>query len=163
MKISAIITIAICLVTVSVGGEAQAQTKLATVDMSRILTEAESAKASRDEIDKKMSTAKTRIEEKQKELVAFQEKMKTPKELDQYEKDRKELERYIQDSREEIGRQIDQVTKGLTTKALSLIQAYAKSNNIELVIDKSGKFRSPVLFSVPSADITEKILEQLDS
>jgi Skp family chaperone for outer membrane proteins len=41
------------------------------------------------------------------------------------------------------------------------IEAYAKSNNYDLVIDKSEKYRGPVLFGKSSADITDEILGTL--
>ena len=45
--------------------------------------------------------------------------------------------------------------------AKSKIEAYAKTNNYDLVIDKSEKYRGPVLFGKPSADITDQILEAM--
>jgi Skp family chaperone for outer membrane proteins len=41
------------------------------------------------------------------------------------------------------------------------IETYAKANKFDLVIDKSEKYRGPVLFGSPSADITEEILKGL--
>lgn len=139
--------------------------KLATVDLGKILTEAPSAKTKREEIDKKVAAAREKIEDKQKALADLQEKIaesKDAKELDKFDKERKDLERYIQDSREEIGRQIDQTGKALTGKALTLISAYAKQNGLDLVLDKSNQFRSPLLFGEPGIDITDKIIAQME-
>ncbi len=144
---------------------ADAQAKLATVDLGKVLTEAPGAKIEREEIDKKVEAAREKIEDKQKALADLQEKIadsKDAKELDKFDKERKELERFIQDSREDIGRQIDQTGKTLTGKALSLISAYAKQNGIDLVLDKSSHMRNPLLFGEASIDITDKIIEQME-
>lgn len=138
---------------------------VATVDVARVLTESSVAKEKREKIDDNMAAAKSKIEDKQKDLISLQEKMadsKDPKELDKYDKERKELERYIQDSREDIGRQIDKVGKELTTKVLGIVKSYAQEHNIDMVIDSSEKLRSPVLFREKSVDITESIISLMD-
>jgi len=140
--------------------------RIATIDLGKVLTEAKASKAKREEIDKRVAAAREKIEGKQKALIDLQEKIaetKSEKELDNFDKERRELERYIQDSREEIGRQIDEVGKALTGKALALVRAYAKENGIDLVLDKTSQSRSPLLFGEPAIDITEKIIVQMDS
>ena len=144
---------------------ASAETKIATIDMRRILTEPKAAKAKREEIDNGMESAKRKIEEKQKALMDLQEKLadsKDPKSLDKFDKDRRELDRFVQDSREEFGRQIDKVTKDLAAKSMSIIQGYAKTNDIDIVIDKSEQFKSPVLYGESRIDITQAVLDQMD-
>jgi Skp family chaperone for outer membrane proteins len=42
---------------------------------------------------------------------------------------------------------------------LGKIETYAKSNNYDLVIDKSEKYRGPVLYGTSSADITDDIVK----
>jgi Skp family chaperone for outer membrane proteins len=49
--------------------------------------------------------------------------------------------------------------KELTDKVLGKIESFAKSNDYDLVLDKSEKYRGPVLFGTTSADITEDIIK----
>jgi Skp family chaperone for outer membrane proteins len=51
------------------------------------------------------------------------------------------------------------VNKELTDKVLTRIEAYAKSNDYDLVFEKSERFRGPVLFGSDSVDITDQILK----
>ena len=112
-----------------------------------------------------MEATKRKVEEKQKALLALQEKVadsKDPKTVDQFEKERRELDRFIQDSREDFGRQIDAFSKDLMGKALGIIQNLAKSKGVDIVIDKSQQFRSPVLYGQDGIDITSEVIAAMD-
>jgi Skp family chaperone for outer membrane proteins len=55
------------------------------------------------------------------------------------------------------------LNKSLTDKALALINDYAKDKKIDMVIDKGEKVRGPVLFGDPTLDITDDIVQAMNS
>lgn len=150
--------------TLALPGLGYGEFKVATIDMTRVLNDADAAKDKREEIDKLIATTNSKGEDKKKALIELQEKItesNNPKDVDKFDKDKKELDRFLQDSREEIGRKIQATSKTLSEKAISLIGAYAKAHSINIVIDKSKKFRGPVLFS-EETDITDEIIKEMN-
>ena len=142
--------------------------KVAFVDMSRVLNEAESAKKKRAELDKLSTKIRKEIEEKKRSLSKMQsklsEKQLSPEssEVRDFRNKAKDFERFVKDSNEDIQRQFVSFNKKLTKKALDLINEYSEDNDLDLVLDKSTGGKSPVLFGNTSAEITDKILEEMN-
>jgi Skp family chaperone for outer membrane proteins len=61
----------------------------------------------------------------------------------------------------ELEKKYMKINKELTDKVMGQIETYAKANKFDLVIVKSEKYRGPVLFGSPSADITDEVLKGL--
>jgi Skp family chaperone for outer membrane proteins len=151
-------------VLVIVAPSAHADFKIATVDVSRILNESPDAVSKKKELDTLTQDAKKKAESKRKELDGLRIKLESAK----VSEDSKEAEslraqvrdyaRFVKDAEEDIKKRYVKVNRDITEKAMGRIESYAKANDIDLVLDKSDKYRSAVLFGDSGADITDDIL-----
>lgn len=147
---------------------AQAEFKVATVDVNRVLNESKEAKVKKKELDDITLKAKAKIEERRKTLKATEDKLKAAsaspdsKEAERFRTDAREFARFVKDTDEDIKKEFLKTNKVLTDKALELIKKYAQQNSIDLVLDKGEKGRGPVLFGDASADITDAVIKTLN-
>lgn len=148
---------------------AQAEVRIATVDVARILNESSEAKAKRAELDTANLDAKKKLDAKQQALKDLEAKIKQgkvsedSKEFQQYKSQARDFENFYKDTTENLQRQFYKVNKTLTDKAVGLIKTYAEKHKIDLVLDKGAKERGPVLFGTGAADITDDILREMNS
>lgn len=144
---------------------AQADVRIATVDISRVINEAPDAVAKRKELDVASEDAKKKLEAKGKELQALQTKLEAQKvaadskEAESFRNQARDFERLRADMKGDLEKKYMKFNKELTDKVLGKIESFAKSNNYDLVLDKSEKYRGPVLFGNTSADITDDIIK----
>lgn len=142
----------------------QAEVRIATVDVARIINEAPDAKSKKKDLDKASEEAKNKLEAKGKDLQALKTKLEgqkvsaESKEAESFREKARDFERMRADMKADLEKKYMKVNKELSEKVMAKIESYAKSNNYDLVIDKSEKYRGPVLFGKPSADITDEIL-----
>lgn len=142
----------------------QAEVRIATVDVARIINEAPDAKSKKKELDVASEEAKNKLEAKGKDLQALKNKLESEKvsaeskEAEAFRQKARDFERMRADMKADLEKKYMKVNKELSEKVMAKIEAYAKANNYDLVIDKSEKYRGPVLFGKASADITENIL-----
>ncbi len=147
---------------------AQAEYKIVTVDLNRILNESSTAKEQRKSLDAMSTQAKTKIEAKKKTITAMEKNIKEKglgedsKEVQEIGNEIKNFNRLVKDSEDEIKKEFLKINKSLTEKALKIINQYAEKKDIDLVIDRSEKSRGPVLFGDPGSDITPEIIKELD-
>jgi Skp family chaperone for outer membrane proteins len=147
----------------------RAETRVATVDIARVLNESPEAKLKKADLDKAGAEAKKKIETKRKVLQEREAQLKEKKvsedspELKQFKEDAKAFGRYVKDTEEEFQQKFLKVNKTLTDKALEFVREYAKENNIDLVLDKSASDRGPVLFGQAQIDITPSIIAKINN
>jgi outer membrane protein len=149
---------------ISLSTAAQAEVRIATVDVARIINEAPDAKAKKKELDAASEGAKSKLEARGKDLQALKTKLENQKvsaeskEAESFREKARDFERMRADLKADLDKKYMKVNKELSEKVMGKIEAYAKANNYDLVIDKSDKYRGPVLFGKSSADITDEIL-----
>ncbi|RIL10045.1 MAG: hypothetical protein DCC75_05225 [Proteobacteria bacterium] len=142
--------------------------KLATVDINRVINESSQAKAKRDELEKKSSEMRKKIDERSKALKTREAKLKEQKvadessEAEKFREDARDFSRYVKDSEEDMKKDFLKFNKTLTDKAVKVISDYAKKNEIALVLDKSEKGPSLVLFGDASFDISEDVIREMN-
>lgn len=145
----------------------QADIRIATVDVARIINEAPDAKSKKKELDAASEEAKKKLEARGKDLQALKTKLEgqkvsaESKEAEGFREKARDFERMRADMKADLEKKYMKVNKELSEKVMSKIETYAKANNYDLVIDKSEKYRGPVLFGKPSADITDDILADM--
>jgi Skp family chaperone for outer membrane proteins len=145
-----------------------AEVRIATVDVGRILNESPDAAGKKKELDGLQQNAKKKADEKRAALQALETKLKEnkiaedSKEADAFRNEAKEYARFVRDSEEDLKKKFMKVNREITDKAMGRIAAYAKSNNIDIVLDKSEKYRTPVLFGNPAVDITDQVIQGLE-
>lgn len=144
---------------------ADADVRIATVDVSRILNDSPEAVAKKKELDTLSEETKKKLEGKAKDLQALKTKLENSKvsadskEAESFRNQARDFERMRGDAKADLEKKYMKVNKELTDKVLGRIEAYAKANDYDLVFDKSDKFRGPVLFGSEAADITDEILK----
>ncbi|MFN4894859.1 MAG: OmpH family outer membrane protein [Pseudomonadota bacterium] len=159
-------SIALCCFSV-IASDCQAEVRIATVDVARIINEAPDAKAKKKELDSASEEAKKKLEARGKDLQALKTKLEgqkvsaESKEAEAFREKARDFERMRADMKADLEKKYMKVNKELSDKVMAKIETYAKANNYDLVIDKSDKYRGPVLFGKPSADITDDILDSL--
>lgn len=164
MKIHALALCALSFVTLS---NAAAEFRIATVDLTKVVNEFPDAVTKKEELDDASDKAKTKLEAKGKELQALQEKLEkakvaaNSKEAENFRTQVRDFERMRADAKNELERKFVKMNKDVTDKIMAKIETYAKSNDYDLVLDKSEKVRGPVLFGDSSADITDDIIKLL--
>jgi Skp family chaperone for outer membrane proteins len=147
---------------------AVAETRIATVDVARLLNESPEASAKKKELEAKTQKAKAQADVKLKALKALETKLKDAKvavdskEAESFRNQARDYERFMKDTEEDIKKQYVKINKIITDKALDRVTRYAKANKIDLVLDKSEKYRGPVLFGTDDTDITSSIIEESD-
>jgi Skp family chaperone for outer membrane proteins len=148
---------------------ARAEFKLVTVDVNRVINEAKSAQAQRKHLEELSASAKKKVEEKRKPLAEMESKLKSgkidenSKEVEKFRKDAVAFERFAKDTEEELRKEFMKINKELTDQVLATVKSYAENNDIQMVLDKSEKGRGPVLFGAASADITNDVIDAINS
>jgi outer membrane protein len=146
---------------------ALSEVRIATVDVGRIINEAPDAQKRKKELDAASEDAKKKLEAKGKDLQALKTKLEEQKvsadskEAESFRNQARDFERLRSDMKAELEKKYMKINKELTDKVMGQIETYAKANKFDLVIDKSEKYRGPVLFGSPSADITDEVLKGL--
>jgi len=166
MKLRTVLPALLCTLGI-IAPPANAEIKIATVDVAKLINEAPAAKGKKQELDKASEEAKKKLEARGKELQALKTKLEEQKvsadskEADSFRNKARDFERMRSDMKADLEKRYLKINKELSDSVMAKIEAYAKSNDYDLVIDKSEKYRGPVLFGKSSADITEDILGDL--
>ena len=143
---------------------ALAELRIATVDVNRILNESKEGKSKRAQLDEMTQFAKKKIDAKKSILKNTEEKLKTAgtvedsKDVRNFKNQVRDFSGFVKDTEEDLRQAFLKVNKDLTDKVIKNIEAYAKNNKIDLVLDKSSQERGAVLFGDNSADISDKII-----
>lgn len=167
--------------------ETQAQTKIGTVDMERILKEYSKTKeaearlneaknAAKKEYDERADAYKKALEEINKlnaqldsPVLTAEAKASRTKERDEKIANIKNMEREISDFRQTREQQLQQqmlrMRENLLKEITDVVMEQVKSKNMDLVFDKSGaslnRF-SPILFSPGTMDFTADVVAELN-
>jgi outer membrane protein len=144
---------------------ANADVKIATVDVARIVNENPDAVSKKKELDSFSEETKKKLEAKGKELQALKKKLEDSKvspdskEAENFRNQVRDFERMRGDAKTDLEKRYMKVNKELTEKVYSQIEKYAKANNYDLIIDKSDKYRGPILYGDSSTDVTDQVLK----
>lgn len=144
---------------------AYAEVRIATVDVTRIVNDSPDAVAKKKELDTLSAETKKKIEAKGKELQALKAKLEEAKvsaeskEAENFRNQVRDFERMRADAKADFEKRYMKVNKELTDRVYSQIEKFAKANNYDLILDKSDKYRGPILFGAPSTDVTDELLK----
>ena len=145
-----------------------AEFNIATVNVNKVLNESQEAQTKKKDLDKLSLQAKNKIDEKRKSLQATEKKIQEGKisedsqEARNFRTEARDFARFVKDAEADLRSEFLKHNKVLTEKAVNLIAQYAKTNNIDLVIDKSDDSRGPVLYSSNTSDITDAIIKKIN-
>ena len=144
---------------------ANAEVKIATVDVSRIVNDNPEALAKKKDLDTFSEETKKKLEAKGKDLQAQKKKLEDAKvsadskEAENFRNQVRDFERMRGDAKADLEKRYLKVNKELTEKVYSQIEKYAKANNYDLIIDKSDKYRGPILYGDRAVDVTDEVLK----
>ena len=178
------IVLALCIVS---SVETEAQTKIGTVDMERVLKEYSKTKeaeaklndaknAAKKEYDERAAAYKKALEEINKINGQFDSpaltadaKAAKAKERDDKITNIKNMEREMAEFRQTREQQLQQqmlrLREGLLKEITDVVMEQVKSRNMELVFDKSGVSLnqiSPILFSPDNMDFSADVIAELN-
>ena len=178
------IVLALCIVTAV---ETEAQAKIGTVDMERVLKEYSKTKeaeaklndaknAAKKEYDERAEAYKKALEEVNKingqldsPVLTADAKATKAKERDDKITNIKNMEREITEFRQTREQQLQQqmlrIREGLLKEITDVVMEQVKSRNMELVFDKSGLSLnriSPILFSLDNMDFSADVIAELN-
>jgi Skp family chaperone for outer membrane proteins len=142
-----------------------AEVKIATVDVSRIVNDNPEALAKKKDLDTFSEETKKKLEAKGKDLQAQKKKLEDAKvsaeskEAENFRNQVRDFERMRGDAKADLEKRYMKVNKELTEKVYSQIEKYAKANNYDLIIDKSDKYRGPILYGDSAVDVTDEVLK----
>ena len=146
----------------------QAEYRIATVDVNRVLNESKESQAGKKTIDELSQSAKKKIDAEKTSLQKLEAELKKKgvkedsAEAEQFRVKAREFSRIVKDNEEEVRSKFLKINRDLTDKAVKRIEAYAKSENIDIILDKSAQQRGPVLFGNPAVDITDSVLKSIN-
>jgi outer membrane protein len=149
----------------SFAAAASAEVRIATVDVARIVNDSPEAVAKKKDLETYSNETKKKIEAKGKELQALKTKLEESKvapdskEADNFRNQVRDFDRMRGDAKADLEKRYLKVNKELTDKVYTQIERFAKANNYDLIIDKSEKYRGPILFGAPSTDVTDELLK----
>jgi outer membrane protein len=167
--------------------ETQAQAKIGTVDMDRVLKEyhkskeaeaklSEATKAAKKEFDDRVGAYKKALDDINKlnaqidtPVLSADAKAVKAKERDEKIAGVKNMEREINDFRQTREQQLQQqmlrLREGIVKEIMEVVMERGKSKNLDLAFDKSGaslnRF-SPILFSPDGVDFTSEVIAELN-
>lgn len=143
----------------------QAEFTMATVDLNRIMNDSPQSKEQRKTLDTLSNTAKKKIDARRQGITEKEKSLKSAgvkadsKEAQAFQKEARDFNRFIKDTEDEFKAEFIKINKALTDRAIESVRAYAKKNNIDLVIERSEKTKGPVIFGSPTVDITDDVLK----
>ena len=158
--------VGLCLMSATVQAEVDA-IKIATVDVNEIVNSLDEAKTQKAAFESERAKAKKTLDERQTELKKLQDAIQTQKlsptskEGIEFRAKMKDYERFVRDTEEELKRDYLKANQKLGKMVFEAIEAYAKKNNIDLVLEKTKTRGGPLVFESGKADITSDIMATL--
>lgn len=148
-------------------GAATAQTRIAVVNISKLVTESPQAASARQKMDQEFSARRKRLEDMQNKLNADVEKAKKDAAVmsdDQKKKTQEDITRRGRefakqqgDYNAEVARREQQELETLRKAILEIVADVARQNKYDVVLSEG------VVYAADSANITDKVLAAMRS
>ena len=151
--------------------QAQAENKVAYVDLQRALSESDAGKTAEGKFQDEVKKARSGIDSKKKEYDTLQESVKKQKDslstkalAEKQEKlmsMEKDLKRTIQDGEDTLRRRNAQLVGELVKKLRTVVDQIGKDDGYTMIFEKGAQ--SPVLYADQGIDITEKVVKKFNA
>ena len=159
--------ISLMLVVLSATSVAYAQPKIGFVNIAKIMEQSPQAEAARKALEREFSSRDKQLTSSRDGVVKLEEKLKNDGSI-MSEANRVKLERDILSKKRDYNRMRDELREdfnirrneelgSLQKKVYEVIQQIAKQEKYDLVLTQ------PVLYASPSVDITDRVLQKLNS
>lgn len=148
---------------------AQAEQKIAVVDMQKAIQTSNSGKKAREELEGAFNKKKKELqaeesnlkklqEDFQKQQAALNPAAKQKKQAELQEKFMKYQE-LLQKSQADIQKREQEMSAPIISKIKSVVAEIAKSKGVDVVLERNENF---VLFSKPELDLTDDVLKAIN-
>jgi outer membrane protein len=172
MRSSHLAAVAVVVCALAAGAAAQTAApppvKIGVFDPNRVFEQSELGKKMRTEIDALTQKKRSEVQTKEEEVKVLQEKYKQEEpslsEDKRAERERAlqqkgiELKRLRDDATREVQQQVSEVEQRFQKQVLAVVELVGKEEGFTLILD-----RASLVFSAPTADITDKIVTRLNA
>lgn len=144
--------------------EAQAQTKMAVIDMQRAINETNEGARANDALkklfDKRQVELNGRQDDMLKEKTQLEKRCRSMPQaqcqggMEELQKKMMELQNLMMQYQQDIQKRQGEATQPILTKMLAIIGRLARQNSYDLVVDKAAAH-----FMAPSLDLTEQAIK----
>lgn len=147
----------------------QAEYKIATVNINKVLNSSKLAQEKKASFEKLSSQEKQGIEKEKDKLVALEKTLKDKnvaqdsKEADEFRQKVRDFQRAVKDKEEELKKKFMEINSLLAKNSLATVSQYAKANNIDLVLESfEDSETGPLLYHEESHDITDQVISMMN-
>ncbi|MEW6326335.1 MAG: OmpH family outer membrane protein [Thermodesulfobacteriota bacterium] len=145
---------------------AEEKTKIAILNIQKILTESEVGKKTKDDLSSKFKNLQEKINKKQDELEKFRQDLekktavisaeaRDEKERE-YQKQYREFKQLYEDAQYEMQQAERKATEPLIKSLQTILEKFGKEQGYTLILDP---VRSGVVYAADDIDVTDKILD----
>ncbi len=158
--------LAFALATASI--PATAQTKIAVIDVEKLVAESPKGKAGRAEMEKLRTAKRGQLEAKKQEVLELRKRLdegrlslaadKLQEMQEELEAKAVSLKRLEDDSNRELQRKGERLMADIEKQILPVIQAVGKEQGYSLILNK---YQSGLLYADETVDITQQVIESM--
>lgn len=148
-----------------------APTKVAVIQVQTAILSTKDGQKAANELQSKFAPKKAEIDKKQADIAAMQDQLKKLQATGSEEVKTKlmrdidsantKLQRDTQDAQTDLDEEQQKIMQELGGKMMSIVEKYAQSNGLAMVIDVSNP-QTPVLWAAQTVDITAEIVKLYD-
>jgi outer membrane protein len=148
-----------------------APTKVAVIQVQTAILSTKDGQKAAGELQGKFAPKKAEIDKKQADIAAMQDQLKKLQATGSEEVKTKlmrdidsantKLQRDTQDAQTDLDEEQQKIMQELGGKMMSIVEKYAQSNGLAMVIDVSNP-QTPVLWAAQTVDITAEIVKLYD-
>jgi len=148
-----------------------APTKVAVIQVQTAILSTKDGQKAAGELQGKFAPKKSEIDKKQADIAAMQDQLKKLQATGSEEVKTKlmrdidsantKLQRDTQDAQTDLDEEQQKIMQELGGKMMSIVEKYAQSNGLAMVIDVSNP-QTPVLWAAQAVDITAEIVKLYD-
>ena len=169
-KISALMGALTVLGAGLLAGPAAAQTKVAVINIDKVLQDSQRGKAVQGEMEKVRDGKKAELEAKQKEILGLKKRLEEGQLslatdrlevlTEEYERKVVDLQRAEKDANRDIQRKGERLLGEVEKEIMPVINRIAREQGFSLIFNK---FQSGLLFADEQIDITAQVISALDA
>ena len=148
-------------------GAAQADTKIAAVDVMRIMTESKAAQSIQKQLDQQRESFQSEFSKQEHDLQAAKQALAKQKatlsaedfakKQDEFEKKVAEARKDVQKRRQSLEKSAEDATNALRLELTKVVKTLADKNKYDLVLTRQN-----VILAVESMDITDQVLSNMN-
>ena len=144
-------------------------TKIAYVDVQRVLARSAAGVAAREQLEREKATMQKEMDGRRQELEKLREELEKKGPLmtadarrdktDQFDRKRRDAARMADDFQKELEKKEQGLLQKVLQDVSGVVERVGKQRGLHLVVERRG---ATVLYAAPEADLTEEIIRAYD-